>query len=135
MKKIIALIMLIVVIFLSGCTTNTNSSPAPNNASSNVVMQNALYPVNINGKFGFLDVKGNLVVQPKYDMASDFNDGLGLVLLKDKWGFIDSTGKEVIPPQYKNQPTEFKNGLSRTLDNDGKAVFYDTQGKIIWKEK
>lgn len=69
--------MLIIVAFLSGCSTN--NTPTPNNTSINAISQKALYPVNINSKFGFIDSTGNLVVQPKYDLASDFNDGPGHV--------------------------------------------------------
>jgi translation initiation factor 6 (eIF-6) len=45
--------------------------------------------VEINGKYGFIDTKGNLVIPPVYDDAWHFSEGLARVEINGKWGYID----------------------------------------------
>jgi hypothetical protein len=64
------------------------------------------------GKYGYKDTKGNIVIQPKYDKAEAFSNGLAAVnigakynedgeaIKEGKWGYIDSNGKEVVAPKY-----------------------------------
>ena len=51
-------------------------------------------------KYGFVDGSNVLVIPPKFDYASWFNEGLAAVVLNGKYGFINQTGAWVIPPQY-----------------------------------
>lgn len=51
-------------------------------------------------KWGFIDVNGNIVLQPVYQEAKSFSNGLASVCKEDKWGFICSDGAEVIEPQF-----------------------------------
>jgi hypothetical protein len=146
--KRIAIVIILTLAILPGCTATKSSVPQDRNTPNNFQIAepampnaaatpvlNALYPISSSGKFGYLNANGNIVVQPKYDLGMDFNDGYALVMLNKKWGFIDSTGKEVIPLQFINQPTDFKNGLARLLSNNGKLTYINTSGKIIWQAK
>ncbi len=97
-----------------------------------------------NGKWGFRDPQGKVIVKPVYDIAFDFSDGMARVGVREKlglfgafkigitgttgftgfkYGYIDHTGKLVIKPSY---PTagDFKNGVAITSDN---AVYVDTK--------
>ena len=63
-----------------------------------------LAPVKKDGKWGFIDKQGAMVIQPQYDdfMAggADYRvirDGLAAVKQDGKWGYIDRTGGTVIP--------------------------------------
>ena len=38
-----------------------------------------LAPVKIEGKFGYIDRRGTMVIRPRYDSASPFSEGLALV--------------------------------------------------------
>ncbi len=67
-----------------------------------------VYPNNIryikkeNGKYGFVDKNNKLVVDYKYDYATEFNEyGFASVNKDGKWGAIDEEGKEVIAPSYQ----------------------------------
>lgn len=56
------------------------------------------------GKFGFIDQQGNVVVAPQYDSIEKYGaHGVSWALVeKDgKLGFIDRAGKEVVKPQYE----------------------------------
>lgn len=56
---------------------------------------------NEEGKFGFTNILGELVISNKYDGACDFSEGLARVcqIINGEYfyGFINQTGDEVIP--------------------------------------
>ena len=64
-----------------------------------------------NGKWGFKDQQGNVVVRATYDAVFDFSDGMARVRNKDKFGFVDATGKEVVKPKYLSA-ADFENGVA-----------------------
>ena len=49
-----------------------------------------------NGKYGFVNDKGKIVIDTQFDSVEDFHEGLAAVLLYAKWGFINKKGKFVI---------------------------------------
>jgi len=51
-------------------------------------MSEGLAPVKIGDKWGFIDAKGHMVIDPLFDDAYCFSDGMAPVKLKKKWGFI-----------------------------------------------
>ena len=55
-----------------------------------------------NGKWGFINKKGEEIVPLKYDSASalEYDKILSLVKIGEKWGLMDTNGKEVVPVKY-----------------------------------
>ena len=52
------------------------------------------YRIEINGKWGFINKAGEMVIEAKYDSAYNFTpNGLASVMLGRKWGFINETGE------------------------------------------
>lgn len=53
-------------------------------------------------KWGFIDIKNpnEWVIEPKFDQASFFNDGLAAVKINNNWGFVDEKGDLVIEPKF-----------------------------------
>ncbi|MBO4698344.1 WG repeat-containing protein [bacterium] len=49
-----------------------------------------------NGYTGFIDGCGRVVIEPVYDSALEFSEGLARVGKEGKFGFIDKSGKVVI---------------------------------------
>lgn len=47
-------------------------------------------------KWGYVDISGKVIVEPEYDGAMSFSNGLAAVCKNDKWGFIDKDNKLVI---------------------------------------
>ena len=45
-----------------------------------------IFPVRINGKIGYINASGKVVVQPQYLDAGRFEDGLAPVLVGNTWG-------------------------------------------------
>jgi serine/threonine protein kinase len=82
-----------------------------------------------NYKYGFTDNNGKWVIQPIYDDALEFNEGLARVSQNGKYGFINTDGKWVIQPIYE-YISDFNEGLARVSQN-GKYGFINTDGKWV----
>ena len=70
-----------------------------------------LFPVVLGGKTGFVNRDGKLVINPQFDDARNFYDGLALVSSGGKAGYIDEDGKSIINPQF-DVAGDFSNGLA-----------------------
>lgn len=81
------------------------------------------------GKWGFIDPNGTIVIEPQFDNASCFNEGLAKIQIGDKWGFIDPTGNIVIQPQFE-YVSDFHEGRA-IIQRGEKYGFIDQTGKII----
>lgn len=57
-----------------------------------------LFPVKKKNKWGLVDQHGTMLIDAKYDLVWDFNDGLARIQVGGLFGAVDSTGKEVIAP-------------------------------------
>ena len=62
--------------------------------------------------WGFLNTKGEWVIQPQWKKVRAFNKGLAPVSNGDQWGFIDMEGKLVIPFAYADAEIFGDNGLA-----------------------
>ena len=51
-----------------------------------------------------------VVIQPQFEQAASFSEGLAQVKIGDQWGYINKTGKLVIQPQFE-QAESFSEGL------------------------
>lgn len=94
-----------------------------------------------NGKCGFKDKNGNIVIPAKYDdLIYGFSEGLAPAAINGKWGFIDINGNFVIAPQYENfhlfhfgQNEVKKNDKWGKIDRRGNVIIpfkYDFIGKL-----
>ncbi|MCI0494015.1 WG repeat-containing protein [candidate division KSB1 bacterium] len=92
-----------------------------------------LRPRSFEGKYGYVNRQGEIVIDAKFDMAWPFEDNLAGVQVAGKWGFIDSTGNFVIEPQF-DAITSFKNGVAVTKTND-KWEYIDPLGKPYIKAR
>lgn len=55
------------------------------------------------GKYGYLDVQGNIVTIAQFDEVYGFNNGGALVCINKQYGIIDTKGKIIIPPTIKSK--------------------------------
>jgi hypothetical protein len=93
-----------------------------------------LAAVEIDGKFGFIDTSGRVVIEPKFEDLPDmyFSDGLAKVKLEGKYGYIDRTGAIVIEPKAEYEfASAFKNGLAQ-LTLNGNYMYFDKTGKVVY---
>ena len=72
----------------------------------------------------------------KYEIISNFKDGLAEVCKDGKWGFIDKNGNEVIPCKYnpiEDSDHGFFEGLAVVMTNNNeKSHVIDKQGNIAF---
>jgi len=59
-----------------------------------------LAAVKIDGKWGYINKSGKLIIKTQFDFANDFSDSLALVTISGKYGFINKHGTIVINPQF-----------------------------------
>lgn len=65
--------------------------------------------VELGGRWGFVDLEGNVVIEPQFEEAKSFSNGLAAVKKENQWGYIDESGSVVIPAQFENAG-DFNNG-------------------------
>lgn len=85
------------------------------------------------GKYGFIDHKGKIIIPAKYAFAGQFHDGLAIILKNEKYGFIDKEGKEIIPCQYDNV-FDFSQGRA-IVEKEGKLGVIDVTGNFVFPLK
>ncbi len=107
----------------SAITPTTTDGPAPTSTTSppltTVTSQEppgpsppvALRRIPIDGLWGFIDITGTVVVEPVYEIADEFSEGLAAVWMSDSWGYIDSTGAVAIEPTFADA-WGFSDGLA-----------------------
>lgn len=54
-----------------------------------------------NQKMGFYNLKGQWVIEPRFDNVREFKNGFAAVKDGEKWGVINTKGEWVIQPQYE----------------------------------
>jgi hypothetical protein len=79
--------------------------------------------------YGYADENKNIVINPKYEYASSFKDGLALVRLGGVFGFIDKKENAIIPFKYDNAE-HFDNGKAKVKFND-EIYFINKNGERI----
>ena len=90
-----------------------------------------LFPIQIDGKWGFTDEEGNIAISPQFDFARTFAEGMAGIKMGRKWGFINKRGKIVIPPKF-DFTEDFSQGLAKVRIR-GKWGFIDTTGTQVIK--
>ena len=69
-----------------------------------------LYPVVVNGRWGFTDKSGQTAINPQFEKAGAFAAGLAPVRM-GRWGYADASGKMQINPQF-DRADAFSEGLA-----------------------
>ena len=94
------------------------------------------------GKWGYVDIDGNVIVQPQYVYAVNFYNGGGdravVARLTDGkllWGAIDRTGNEVIPCVYESLYTRWGDAFAFRRFGEELYGVMDLDGNIIEQPK
>jgi hypothetical protein len=111
----IRLIFIIVAVYAFAVAQSNQSAPR-------------LRPIQQDGKWGYIDSTGKIVVKPRFAWAEEFSEGLAAFENEDgKHGYIDDTGRIVIDPKFDNW-TEFSEGLA-AVSIDFEWGYIDKTGK------
>jgi WG containing repeat len=142
----IVIVCLVSLCLLNGCSQSEkpdkSSSTASSNISTSAADQHRRLSVIIGGKTGYIDETGKLIINPQYDSAGNFSEGLAVVCVgecttehiighrytKDfkeeaveqsfKYGFIDESGKMVINPAFE-EARNFSEGMAAVCVGQG----------------
>ena len=94
--------------------------------SVGVVTDDGLIAVRENGKWGYINLKGEYVIDPQYADARSFSNGLAAVSDGKKWGFVNKDGELAITYQFTDVGYFNKKGCCMVLNEET-----DSKGKII----
>jgi hypothetical protein len=82
-----------------------------------------------NGKEGYEDENGNIVIDAIFDEAGMFENDRAVVKVKDKEGMIDTSGNYILQPEYTSV-YDVKEGMV-LFEKDDLYGFADPSGKIV----
>lgn len=85
--------------------------------------------VSLDGKYGYIDINGNIIIGIEYEDAKPFSSGLAPVRKYGKYGFINKEGDLLIPYKY-DDANSFSEGLAAVQAN-GKYSYINTSGETI----
>lgn len=107
-----------------------------------------MFCAKIDGKWGFYDDNGTLVIKSEFDYAGAFSEGLARVAIRPRkegkygWGYIDKSGKFIIEPKFR-LASDFSDGLAQVnfswrayssrayLESEQYDGYIDRAGKIV----
>jgi hypothetical protein len=122
-----AVLMCIAQVFLLGCH-NQNGKEEP-----------TLFGINVNGKRGFIDQKGLVVIAPQFDSADEFSEGLAAVCV-GRCDYIDTNEEgssrsddevHLTPQQAKAIRGNMREHGLLTKQFAGKWGYVDPHGKLV----
>ena len=123
MNKIKAAIVATAAIFLFACGSKTEADFS-------------IIPImGSNGEYQYIDIaqKGKIVINPQFEQAHIFRDGLALVKTagsEGNWGYIDKKGKFAISPVY-SKAQDFSEGVAWVQLEDQPPALIDKKGKVV----
>ncbi|MBE6608927.1 MAG: WG repeat-containing protein [Ruminococcaceae bacterium] len=119
-------LMLIVSMLLpifSGCTEKSNGG-------DNILFSEGLISVFMDGKWGFMNKKGEVKIKAKYDSVTEFSCGLAGVGIDGKFGYIDIDGEIVIPLKFDGAAS-FADDIALVYEGE-EYKFIDTKGNYLF---
>lgn len=89
-----------------------------------------------NGKYGFINKKGEEVIATKYEEVEPFQNERALVRINGKYGFINYKGKMVIPAIYDAANSFDESGLAKvtkikTISRDRVVIYINKEGEFV----
>lgn len=94
---------------------------------------NNLTQVKQNGKWGYVDKTGKMIIKPSFTHADGFENGYAYVWQGNKKGMIDTTGKYIIEAKYDDviKLKENSKNFAYALVDGKKLVFLDKDKKKL----
>jgi hypothetical protein len=113
------IIYILILFFLVGCVSTKPYAKYDN--------PNDLYPIGIEGYWGYVDSLGNERIPMTFEETKLFAHGLAAAKYDGKYGYIDSTGKWVIKPKF-DKAGDFYFGCAEVVLN-GEQKYIRRNGK------
>lgn len=127
MKKTALILTILSLIFIQSCDLVDSIS---GKKDDNTVK---LYPVEIDGRWGYINSNGQLQIEPDFQWASLFQEGLAVVRESNRWKYIDKTGEVVIEGNFSSI-RNFSQGKA-AVRFDGRWGYINTSGNFVINPK
>lgn len=136
-------IMLIMMITLSGCVGKKNDS-AEAESENNLFIHGLVAVMNDDGKWGYINEQGEMVIEPQFDQAHGFTpNGLARVGIQDScvsrmYGYINEKGELVQDVQFFIASNFDENGLAVVSRGEifktdyYKMALIDSEGNFVY---
>ncbi len=82
-----------------------------------------------NGKFGFMDIEGTILIECKYEDADWFKNDFSIVKLEGKYGLVNSVEEIILPFIYDNLRT--KKDFEFEASYNGKTIILNDAGNPV----
>jgi hypothetical protein len=87
-----------------------------------------LFPVRVQGRYGYVDARGKLSIPPKFDFALPFSEERAIVRAGDRRAIINIRGNEISTPPLQDVES-FREGFA-TFRTDHGYGYLDLNGQI-----
>jgi hypothetical protein len=88
-----------------------------------------LFPIETNDKWGYIDKTGKTIINPVFEQAGAFSEGMALIIKDGKIGYINESGKITIQPQFETA-SPFSEGVAAVMI-ENKWGFINRKGRLI----
>ena len=104
--------------------------------------ENGLAGIGVNGKCGYINAEGEVIIPLEYDAVGRFSEGLAPIKIRNKYGYINELNEMIIPPIFASAG-DFSNGYAAVefygeeVDRGRRKLGYiDTEGnlRILFKK-
>ena len=90
------------------------------------------YEVKQNGKKGFLNLEGELVIPCEYDYAWMISENMALVRQNDRYGIVNAKNEIVVPIEYDDDDIHPYIGIEMIkVTSGGSTLYYDFEGNQV----
>lgn len=132
MRRLIWAPLVVVAFILPSC-----SRQSPPEENDDRLAFNGYLPIVKDGKLGFIDGSGRVVIQPQFELTAGlmlggehFAEGLEPLQVGGQWGFIGTDGTFRINPQFDGVQLGFSDGLVAVRSN-GRWGYLDPSGTLV----
>lgn len=84
--------------------------------------------IKIDGLWGYINIKGEIIIKPQYKNAKSFSCGLAPIQFDKLWGYIDKDKKLIIKQQFNDAKSFSKDGVAAVNENNWyfiKLLYFD----------
>lgn len=99
-------------------------------SQQNLHQVHPLFPIVLDGKSGFIDGTGKIVIRPQFEQAYWFDEGIGVVAVGHQWRIVGNQGN--IQGSVQSSTLIFGEGLA-AADGNEKWGYVDEQGNSVIK--
>ena len=136
MNRLKTNILLVLSLMVSFCACSDEDMDITKQESNSIDYKTNLYPIEVEGKTGYIDRTGDIVIEPQFDSADPFYYGLAIFRMKGEdgmyhnWGYINTKGEVVIEHKLTSASRFTRDGLARA-SIEGKSGYINKKENLL----